>query len=429
MAGTMLMSGAALAQDEVQSTTESGEAPANDIVVTGFRASQQSAVKAKRNAAVIMDSVAQDDVGRLPDLNIVEASRRITGVSVVGGADATKNRDIYQRATIRGLDPKYNLVTIDDVPLASPDWIFRGARLDMLPSSLVSRIDAIKTVTAQYDPHALGGQINIVSKSAFDQSGKNFFVANASGGYNDTAGKLIRKGSPSIRADATGSKVFGSEDQFGIVASVEYQRLPSTARAELPGNDVGNGWSYYTAAGAATPFPQLSTGLLVPVRNQDYFFENMRTRLSGNLKLEWRPSDRAQFSLFGGYYHDKDTETRYESLTSPSGRPTNVTATSGSFASGNIQQGLTYQPVKRDTYLIDAKGRYDLGSGLVLDGTMAHSKAQYRENRQMIKYGSGVRPGSTASTNAPAYGYSYTIVDGRPRLTLNDVAAAADPNS
>lgn len=423
------MSGAALAQDAVQSTTEGGEGPANDIVVTGFRASQQSAVKAKRNAAVIMDSVAQDDVGRLPDLNIVEASRRITGVSVVGGADATKNRDIYQRATIRGLDPKYNLVTIDDVPLASPDWIFRGARLDMLPSSLVSRIDAIKTVTAQYDPHALGGQINIVSKSAYDQGGKSFFVANASGGYNDTAGKLIRKGSPSIRADATGSKVFGSEDQFGIVASVEYQRLPSTARAELPGNDVGNGWSYYTPAGAATAFPQLSTGLLVPVRNQDYFFENMRTRLSGNLKLEWRPSDRAQFSLFGGYYHDKDTETRYESLTSPSGRPTNVTATSGSFASGNIQQGLTYQPVKRDTYLIDAKGRYDLGSGLVLDGTMAHSKAQYRENRQMIKYGSGVRPGSTASTNAPAYGYSYTIVDGRPRLTLNDLAAASDPNS
>ncbi|MEJ8629614.1 hypothetical protein P0F65_06650, partial [Sphingomonas sp. I4] len=63
----------------------SGEA-GDEIVVTGFRASQRSATKAKKNAAVILDAVSQDDVGRLPDLNIVEASRRITGVSVVGGA-------------------------------------------------------------------------------------------------------------------------------------------------------------------------------------------------------------------------------------------------------------------------------------------------------------------------------------------------------
>lgn len=403
--------------------------PQSDIVVTGFRASQRSAVNAKRKAVVILDAISQDDAGRLPDLNIVEASRRITGVSVVGGADATKNRDIYQRASIRGLDPKYNLVTIDNIPLASPDWIYRGARLEMLPSSLVSRIEAIKTVTAQFDPHALGGQINIVSKSAFDNGGKRFFAANVSGGYNDTAGKLVSKGGASIRADATGSMVFGANDQFGIVASVEYQRLPSTARAELPGNDVGNGWSYYTPAGAQTPFPSLSTGNLLPVRNQDYFFENMRTRISGNLKLEWHPSDRGEFSIFGGYYRDKDTETRYESLTSPTGSPINVTATSGSFAQGNIQQGLTYQPVKRNTWLIDAKGKYDFGGGFVLDGTVARSKATYDENRQMIKYGSGVRAGATSSTNAPAYGYDYTIVDGRPRLTLNNVAAAANPDS
>ncbi len=286
-----------------------GEAtPNEDIVVTGYRASQRSATKAKRDAPVILDAVSQDDVGRLPDLNIVEASRRITGVSVVGGADATKNRDIYQRATIRGLDPRYNLVTIDDIPLASPDWVFRGARLEMLPASLVSRIEAIKSVSAQYDPHALGGQINLVTKSAFDGRGDRFFVLNANGGYNDTTGKLVRPGGASVRADATAATRFGAERQFGVVASVEYQRLPSTARAELPGDSNGAGWTYFTATGARTPFPNRSTGPLVPVRNQDYFFENMRTRLSGNLKLEWRPDDATEMSLFGGYYHDTDTE-------------------------------------------------------------------------------------------------------------------------
>ena len=409
------------------STAETGAG--DEIVVTGFRASQRSAVKAKRNAAVILDAVAQDDVGRLPDLNIVEASRRITGVSVVGGADPTKNRDIYQRATIRGLDPRYNLVTVDGIPLASPDWIYRGARLDMLPASLVSRIEAIKSVSAQYDPHALGGQINIVSKSAFDQKDRGFLVVNANGGYNDTAGKLVRDGGASIRTDATASRLFGPGDQFGVVASVEYQRLPSSARAELPGDTSGGGWSYFTAAGARTPFPSLSNGNLVPIRNQDYFFENMRTRLSGNLKLEWRPDDATQLALFGGYYHDTDTENRYEALTQPTGAPIATTPSSGRFAQGDTQQGLTFQPVKRNTYLLDLKGRHDFGNGWIVDTTLARSKAIYREHREMIKYDIAPRPGAASNGFASAYGYSYVLVDGRPRLTFNDPAAAADPNS
>ena len=421
------------AEPVVANTAQAGPvaepAPGEEIVVTGFRASQQSATKTKRQSAVILDAISQDDVGRLPDLNIVEASRRITGVSVVGGADPTKNRDIYQRATIRGLDPRYNLVMIDGIPLASPDWVYRGARLDMLPSSLVSRIEAIKSVTAQYDPHALGGQINIVSKSAFDVRGERFLVVNANGGYNDTAGKLIQQGGPSIRTDATGALRFGPGQSFGIVASVEYQRLPSTARAELPGDSNGAGWSYFTPAGARTPFPNLSTGLLVPVRNQDYFFENMRTRLSGNLKLEWRPDDATEVSLFGGYYHDKDVETRYEILTLPTGAPTAVTATSGAFAQVDLPDVLTYQPVTRDTWLIDAKGRHDFGGGIVLDTTLARSKAQYRELREMIKYDTNPRAGTSSAGFLPAYGYGYTIVDGRPRLTINDTAAATNPDS
>lgn len=435
LAGSMLvgpMPVLAQARATDAASTAEGEAvaaPENEVVVTGYRASQRSATKAKRDAAVILDAVSQDDVGRLPDLNIVEASRRITGVSVVGGADATKNRDIYQRATIRGLDPRYNLVTIDDIPLASPDWVYRGARLEMLPASLVSRIEAIKSVSAQYDPHALGGQINLVTKSAFDGRGDRFFVVNANGGYNDTTGKLIRGGGASIRADATAATRFGAERQFGVVASVEYQRLPSTARAELPGDSNGAGWTYFTENGARTAFPNLSTGFLVPVRNQDYFFENMRTRLSGNLKLEWRPDDRTALSLFGGYYHDTDTETRYEVLSQPNGAPTGVSHLGGRFATGFLQHGLTYQPVTRDTWLIDAKGRHDFGGGVVLDTTLARSRAEYRELREMIKYDSNPRPGTASAGYLPGFGYAYGIVDGRPRLTMNDEGAANNPDS
>ena len=100
--------GPALAQEAVDA-----------IVVTGYRASTAAAIDSKRRSAEILDSVGQDDISQLPDLNIVETVRRIPGVSVAAGVDSTKNRDLYQRATIRGLDPRYNLTTVDGVQIAS----------------------------------------------------------------------------------------------------------------------------------------------------------------------------------------------------------------------------------------------------------------------------------------------------------------------
>lgn len=428
-----LLAGAAVAlamSSVAAAQTASQPEAVEEVVVTGYRAASRAAVAAKQNAAVVLDAVSQDDIGRLPDLNIVEASRRITGLSVVGGIDATKNRDIYQRAAIRGLDPKYNLVTIDGAPIASGDWSFRGARLDMLPSTLVARIEAIKTVTAEFDPHALGGQLNIVSKSAFDQRSGRFLAMNASIGANSTSGKLVESQKGSYRADATASTIFGDADQFGFIVSAEVQRLPSTAKAELPGDTFGAGWTYFTAAGARTPFAKLSTGILSPVREQDYRFDNVRSRASLNAKLEYRPNERARASLFAGYYYDKDVETRFEALTQPSGGPTNVTATSGSFALGDLQQGLTYQPVERGTYFVNAKAGYDFTDKLTADISVASSDAKYRENRHMIKWDSAPRAGTSVGNGyIAAFAHSYAIVDGAPRVTFASPATVNNLDS
>ena len=49
----------------------------DDIVVTGVRASLQSAQNIKRNSAQIVDSIVAEDIGKLPDRNIAEALQRI----------------------------------------------------------------------------------------------------------------------------------------------------------------------------------------------------------------------------------------------------------------------------------------------------------------------------------------------------------------
>ncbi|RZL80625.1 MAG: TonB-dependent receptor, partial [Sphingomonas sp.] len=56
-----------------------GSAPAqDDIVVTGVRASLQSAQNIKRNSAQIVDSIVAEDIGKLPDRNIAEALQRVS---------------------------------------------------------------------------------------------------------------------------------------------------------------------------------------------------------------------------------------------------------------------------------------------------------------------------------------------------------------
>nr|WP_315399822.1 TonB-dependent receptor [uncultured Duganella sp.] len=420
----------ALATASAAPSADGDAAAVQTVVVNGFRAAARATVQAKKNTRQVMDAVSQDDIGRLPDLNIVEAARRIPGLSVVGGGDPTKNRDVYQRATIRGLDSRYNLVTVDGVPIASADQLYRGARLDMLPATLVSQIQAIKTVTAEYDPHALGGQVNLVTRSAFGIDEERFFVAGASTGRNSSAGKFVADDQASYRADATGALLFGDTNEFGLVVSGELQRLPSSAFSELPGDTNGAGWTYFTAAGARTPFKNLSaSGLIAPVRNQDFAFDNLRQRASVNTKLEYRFGARGHVSAFAGYYADKDTETRYETLTMPGSAAVAQTgaggANAGRFALGDLQQGYTYQPVRRRTSLLNVDGVFEAGERAELNVTGASSKATYREYRQMVKYDTNPRAGAASNLFLPALAYQYSVVDGKPRVAFDNPGAAA----
>jgi iron complex outermembrane recepter protein len=411
-----------------QASKSGADAAESDIVVTGYKAAARAAVEAKRKSEVVIDSISQDDIGRLPDLNIVESARRIVGLSTVGGLDPTKNRDIYQRVTIRGLDPRYNLITVDSVPLASAEWTVRGARLEQFPNSLVARIEAIKTITAEYDPHALGGQLNIVSRSAFDAPDGKFIALNASIGRNSTAGSFLASAKPNIRADATGSFLFGSDRQIGLTLSAEYQKLYSAAFSELPGDIAGNGWTYYTAAGAQTPFPTLSRdNILVSVRPQDFRFDNERSRLGLNGKLEYRIDDRNRLSLFAGFYRDLDDEFRAEILTGPGGVPTNVTPTSGTLPTGNLQQGIVKQPQERKTYLLTGKGDFTLSDALTLKVTGSFSSASYAEQRIFHKWTTSVTPGRAATTNTAPFGYSYTIANGTTQATHNNPTLGSNP--
>lgn len=77
----------ALAPTAWAQTAPQGEAvasaeQASDIIVTGVRASLDTAQQMKRNSDQIVDSIQAQDIGKLPDANTVESLQRIAGIQI-----------------------------------------------------------------------------------------------------------------------------------------------------------------------------------------------------------------------------------------------------------------------------------------------------------------------------------------------------------
>jgi TonB-dependent receptor len=149
------------AADPAQSAPDAGAAE-GEIVVTGVRGSIVGALNVRRESTQIVDSVVAEDVGKLPDNNVVEALQRITGIQVTdraGGEAAT--------ISIRGLP--------DALTTLNGRNIFTAAgtsfALQDVSANLVRQIDVYKTRAADQIETGLAGQIDIKTRRPFDFDG------------------------------------------------------------------------------------------------------------------------------------------------------------------------------------------------------------------------------------------------------------------
>ena len=150
-----------------------------DIVVTGVRASIVGALNVRKNSTQIVDSIVSEDVGKLPDNNVVEALQRVTGIQVTdraGGETAG--------ITIRGLtDPLTTLNGRNIFTAAGTSFALQD-----ISANLVSRIDVYKTRSADQLETGLAGQIDVQTRRPLDFDG--FTISGlARGVYSELADK------------------------------------------------------------------------------------------------------------------------------------------------------------------------------------------------------------------------------------------------
>jgi TonB-dependent receptor len=364
-------------------------APAADeeIIVTGFRKGEVEAVRAKQENFIVSDLIVSDDIGRLPDQNTAAALRRIPGVSV------QEDQNEPRFPSIRGLPPTYNRTQINGAMVATGDnGGSRTVPLDTVPSTFAQRLEVFKTITPEMDPNAVGGTINIVTKSAFTEKG---FFLNGTAAFTDVeqSGNIASR-RPSWRASAQAGTRFGPDGQFGIVGQVNYSvRDYDITQFE----NATPSFREYTAAGAPVDLGR-GNGIPVPVQERLFLYNNVRERAGGALALEWQASPALYMRVFGTYNRFKDAETRDENRLEQLGNVTNQTPTSGTFATGRNVINLNLPISSQEIWNVQYNARWDASDALRLDVDAIYSGARGRE------IGRGETFRSATST---AFGFNY----------------------
>lgn len=404
---------------------QAGDAQKLDgMVVTGIRRANDAAIDSKRASTNISDVVSATDVRALPDATIVEALRRVPGISVLPATDNEHPRDEAATPVIRGLGPSYNNVTIDGLTIASPGTpngnlgsITRGVRLDILPSSMVSELQVVKTFTPELDPNATGGAINLKTRSAFENGGKPFFTMETSAGHASENGRPRDQSDPGYRFNATGSTTFGDEHQYGFTLSGNYQTLSSYTETHMTTDTIHE--SFYDNGGHLLSGTNLGNGYAVPQQDKYWYVDDKRDRYGLTGKFEAKFSDDVQGYATAGYYSFKDDMQRNELLIDPRNRNMvyNQTPTSGTYPVGDVEVGYSHQVTTTRTKLFQTGLDWHVDDRQVLSAKASWSDATYDEPIQMYKYVTGaMRPAAVPTgTTGPgvtvnptsAYGFTY----------------------
>jgi TonB-dependent receptor len=148
-----------------------------EVAITAQAEGQMRAINQQLSSSSIVSVVSSARIQELPDANAAESIGRLPGVYItrVGGEGT--------QVVVRGLAPKYNVVTIDGMRMASSNRSDRSADLSMISSDMLEGIEVYKTVTADQDADVLGGTVNFRLREADAEPGRIRLNLLAQGGY------------------------------------------------------------------------------------------------------------------------------------------------------------------------------------------------------------------------------------------------------
>lgn len=393
------LAGVANAQDTGTADTgvDNPEGAEQEIIVTGVRASIVGALNVRRESMQIVDSIVAEDVGKLPDNNVVEALQRVTGVQVTerGGGEAAA-------VTIRGLtDPLTTLNGRNIFTAAGQSFALQD-----VSANLVKRVDVYKTRSADQIETGLAGQINVETRRPFDFD--RFTVSGlARGIYNEQADTY----NPNVALLVSNRWETGIGDIGllinGSYSRTKYRNMSTTAGAMVPfatenppaGSGLGPLERIFPGANNENWTPGLDYGLPAAAGStlningvdvpyylsRDAVFSSdlygKRERPSVNVALQWAPNSSSVYTaeVFYAGFRGTTFNSLQFSFVDWWGNPGPVELYDGT----NIVKSRTVDDVygfnsgdfstnRTDSYVYALNGQWDLGDRGKIIGDVAY---------------------------------------------------------
>ncbi|MEP6999941.1 MAG: TonB-dependent receptor plug domain-containing protein [bacterium] len=228
----------------------------------------EQALAKQRNADNIVSVLSGDVIRALPNANAAEAAARIPGISTE--RDEGEGKFIQ----IRGTEPRLSNVTVNGVHIPGTQSGSRVAKLDDVPTDILAAIEVSKTLTADQDADAIGGSVNLVTKTP--EGAPRGYVAGQ-------VGQSTLEGRQQGQGSAMWGGRFGEQRKLGLLFGGTYDHNNRGI------NDIELAWD---TNAAGTPIP-------VEWDQRDYLYD--RTRLGANGALDYRFDDGSTMYLRGAW--------------------------------------------------------------------------------------------------------------------------------
>jgi TonB-dependent receptor len=380
---------------------KSDDSALQEVIVTSYRASLESAVNRKRDSSQPIESIVAEDIGKMPDQNVAESLQRLPGIQInrAGGKGT--------QVLIDGLGN--NLITLNgEVFLTGRESYTSGeasgggagsnvqyASLEGIPSEEIGGIDVIKNPNASDREGGLGGTINLITRSALAQKDGLNLAANVRGTKASDA-----EGGVTPVATLVGGYKFN--DNFAITASLSYDDQKTRDKQFQDQNR--NQWLITDAAqvGAYVGSPSASTlstmpgGQLYIIPQLAYLsdiLQEVKTK-GGALGAEWNWSETVTSSLNYFYVKEEDESTTYSNKvwfngqgsapgslhpgidpSQPFSIDSNGVVESATFMANGAETATLYQNQDAQSNTVHFTTRFDAGGPLAGDVGLFWAKA------------------------------------------------------
>jgi TonB-dependent receptor len=380
-------------------------APVETVVVTGVKASLIKSLAIKRTNDQVVESVVAEDIGKLPDNNVVEALQRVTGIQVTNRAGGEVGT-----LSIRGLPDVQTTWNGRNIFTASGTQV----ALQDIPATLVRQIDVYKTRDASQLETGIAGQVDVKSLRPFDFKGSKVSLS-ARETYLDPA----KKANPQLSAMAS-NRWKTDAGEFGALINLSDTKTNYRNESVTPGAMVpfvspnaaedpagytplqrvfdNNVWTAGTHTGL--PMAAGSTlnfgGKAYPYYlSRDAIFqsdvEGERKRPAANIALQWKPNSDSVYtfeSMYNGYRDKSFNRLLFSFVDWWGDLGSNPAGTITTYPGTNVIKSRTvnnvygfnsgdYTTSATDSYVYALNGQWNVGDRLKLDGDLSYQTSTY----------------------------------------------------